>query len=212
MGVCVCVCDISKQIKFINNKNILLQEKTDGIHYANIGIAVTKVYAIPIDDNMESWNGSNKNGHSMSTSKSSSSSLNNANSKYDNLKQNNRYHLSSSSSSRFKYSDNLRQQQQLHSQYHNHSMISSEWNGMIGRAHRVIVGIDSGSNITKSKSYHDQRSFIDNISNGYQQDKQQKMKQQQKHERQQEQHFLHQNYHFQIDLENDQQPLRIVHR
>ncbi|CAG9536523.1 unnamed protein product [Cercopithifilaria johnstoni] len=181
-------------------------EKIDDVHYANIDVNVKRVYAVPI--NNTSWNDSD-NSHPMSTSVTPSS-LNNRNF-YDNLKQNDRHYLSpTTTTTRCKYPGNIRkhnlyiQQQQCPQQQH--STPPREWNGVIGRARRVIVGVGgSHSKMTTISKGFQQRSFNDNVPIVYQQ-------QQQKQERQQEHHFFLQNYRFEIDLENDQQPLRIVHR
>ncbi|VDO34666.1 unnamed protein product, partial [Onchocerca flexuosa] len=168
-------------------------EKSDGIHYANIGIALTKIYAVPIDN--IAWNNQSNGDHSMSTSFLSNG---NCYGSYGSLKQNNRRCLSPTT--KCKYSDNLIKQQQ--SPQLQSSTMPREWNGMFGRAHRVIVGVsESRSKISKG---FQQRSFgdNDNIPIVYQQQQ----------ERQQQNHLFHHNYRFQIDLENDQQPVRIVHR
>uniref|UniRef100_A0A915PPG1 Uncharacterized protein n=1 Tax=Setaria digitata TaxID=48799 RepID=A0A915PPG1_9BILA len=177
------------------------KEKPDDVHYANIGVAVTRVYAVPIEH--ISWN----NGHSMSTT--SSSSLNNGHFCDNNIKQTNPYCLSPPLT-RCKYSDNHWKNHSYH-QHHHHQrqqqqqqqLFTSprEWNGVIGRAHRVIVGVGgSRSKMTAISRSFQQRSFDDdNVPITDQQ-------------RQQEHHLFRQNYCFKIDLENDQQPLRIVPR
>ncbi|KAK6103338.1 WH2 motif family protein [Brugia pahangi] len=199
------VFDDKTSINSLNTKTT--SERIDGIHYANVGVAVTKVYAVPI--NNISWNHSD-NGHFMSTP-----SLNNGNT-YGNLKQNNNYCISSTTTKTksCKYPDNLRKYQSYTQQQQKLSLPPREYNGMIGRAHRVIVGVsESHSKMTTISKSFQQRSFDDNIPIACQQQQQQQQKQKKKHEQQQDEHHLfHQNYRFQIDLENDQEPLRIVHR
>uniref|UniRef100_A0A8R1XLL2 WH2 domain-containing protein n=1 Tax=Onchocerca volvulus TaxID=6282 RepID=A0A8R1XLL2_ONCVO len=169
-------------------------EKIDGMHYANIGIALTKIYAVPIDNT--AWNNQSDNDHSMSTS--SFLSNGNCHDSYGSLKQNSRRCLSPAT--KCKYSDNMIKQQQ--SPQLQSSTMPRDWNAMFGRAHRVIVGV-SESRSKLSKGFQ-QRSLDDddNIPIVYQQQQ----------ERQQQNHLFHRNYRFQIDLENDQQPVRIVHR
>lgn len=174
-----------------------MQEK---IEIANSrGGKVAKFYAVPIDN--ASWNYP-ENGHSMSIpsqSNSFSSSITNGN-LFGNLKKINNSNLSTKTANG-KCSNNLRQQQQQL------AASSQECKGVIGHAQRAIIGGTNSTMTTISKSLQ-QRSLHDNNTQLIYH-----KQQQQEHARlEQEQLFFQQNFYFQIDLENDQQPLRTVHR
>ncbi|VDN07473.1 unnamed protein product [Thelazia callipaeda] len=179
-------------------------EKIDGVYYANIGIAIEGIYALP--GNNTSWYrladhinscASSSTSSSLSSLSSSTSYLKTTNNdKYANIygnlnQQDNKF--SSPVISSQKSTDN---HYVLHQQPCNRRI----WGPLVSRGHQVIVG-ESLSRATIQSSF-ERQSFVANDLN----------KSQEELKPQRKDNFFSRNYRFEINVDNDEEPLRIVRR